>query len=280
MQLGDLEASTRLWKEAYSCLEGTEDWTSLGNIRFAEARCLCREDKEEEALKAFEQAYESHSRYVPHPRTLRRVLIEWANLELRMASRMKDHARATQLKENSARRIARVREFLKADPKDFRNDLRLRLAEANQALRGIKPSLVRARRLAAKAYKAAEERNDILMMARAARKKASIEYRAVTNGSVPCVDPVRTLVRAARYSTEALALSREVHNDRLQARIHTLRGKIFLEFPFRDPEEAKAECEAAGECLSHHQDSDYVVKEVETLRRKIEAAEQSMRTQQ
>lgn len=269
MQSGDLQAARETWDKARSFLTETEDWTALANMRFAEARHFCRCRMYEEALRAFQDSDEMHSRYAPNHRTRRRVLIEWANLELRMAVKISDsdRARADKLRKHAADRIAQAEKLLKDDRDDHRNRVRLYLAQANDATKGARPLLVKARQAARRAYELAKQHANTLMMARARLKQAKIESSAVKDDS----SPIRIFVRAAQFSTEALELSRKIQSDRLTARIHTFRGNLFFDFPFADRKQASSECEAAKERMRRHQDVDYVVEEIKALEEQLES---------
>lgn len=266
MQRGDLETSGEVWAKAHSFLNHTEDYTALSNMRFGEARHFCRSGKEKEALKAFQESDEMHSKFAPNHRTRRRVLIEWANLELRIAVKIShvDLDCANTLRKSAADHIRQAKELLQEDPDDHRNWVRLYLAQANDAMKGARRSLVNARNCSRKAYELAKQHQNTLMMARARLKQAKIE-----SGEKEASDRIRMFVRAAQFSTEALELSRQVQSDRLAARVHTFRGNLFFDYPFRDVEQASMECEKAKECMQGHQDVDYVVEAIRALEKKL-----------
>lgn len=148
---------------------------------------------------------------------------------------------------------------------------RVLLAEANQALLGLAPSLRNARRKALEAYEFAKCHHDELLLfeARARYKQAVIEARAASEYGAE--DPVRLRLKACRYAFEALHLAAQFHSDRLAARIHTLLGNLFLEFPFCDCDYAAQQWEAAVQRMSQHEDMDYLVDRIAALGKKLDA---------
>jgi hypothetical protein len=270
MQSGDLQGATQSWTASHEYLKGSEDWTTLGNIRFGQARRLCHAARESEAIAAMQEAINYYFKCAPCHRNLRRVLLELANLQNRMAARASgEHgpARAEELRKNAAANIAQAEELLVADPSDRRNWSRKMLAQLNQLLYGPRPYLFNMRHLAEEAYDfAASKENvnkrDVLMMARARLKQAVVERRAAKYGG--CVDPNSVLLRAGEYARDAARLAGGLQNDRLKARIHTLLGNIYLQFP-RDEYRATVEWQIAVECMSKHQDDDYLVNNIRAL---------------
>ena len=196
-------------------------------------------------------------------------MLELANLEHRLASREADCARAAELRQSAGSNIERTQRLLESDPADVRNRLRLFIAETNQALCSQHPSLYIASCRATEAYDLAKNNQDVLMAARACYKLALIESRRATS---ICDCPPRARFSACRHATEALRLSKQLHNDRLTARIHTLLGNLFLEYPFRDIPRATSEWEAAEQSMVKHKDLDYVVKRIRELGVRIESA--------
>jgi hypothetical protein len=265
MQLGCAPEALAAWEAAQGYLQGTEDWTVLGNIRFSQARHLCHRDQQVEARSALREAAELYSRCQPPHRNLRRVFLESANLDLRMASAERDSSRAKGLRDSAGGLIVQAEELLKNDKLDTRNHGRLLLARVNQILSGPNPSLLKARNLGQEACDLAERCDDKIIKARALYKQARIEAEAAEFAD----DPPRLRLLACRYAIEALELAQRFHNHRLLARLHTFLGGLYLEFPFHDKTYATQECDAAALCMVPHHDSDYVVKRIDDLARRI-----------
>ena len=83
-QLGFRNEARDLRDRAYDSLKDSEDRIALGMIHFARARDYSRQDLEQDALKEFDAA----AKFLDEsPANLRRVLMDWANVELRIANR-------------------------------------------------------------------------------------------------------------------------------------------------------------------------------------------------
>jgi tetratricopeptide (TPR) repeat protein len=269
VQRGDNARAAQSWEAAYPVLKNSEDWTVLGNIRLFEARRYGRDAEYAKALLAFEEAAELYAKCVPHHRSLRRVLLETANMELRLAYREPDAARARELSDSAGKHIERAEALLKPDPGDIRNSLRLLISLTNKYMCGVHRLLYLARGHARRAYDLAKKHRDGLMQARACYKQAVIEFRAADDDMLNCEDPVHRRLLACGFASEGLELASHFNSDRLEARLHTLLGNLFLAFPFRDPDYAQSNWEAAVERMARHQDRDYVMQEIEALGRKL-----------
>src|SRR5579863_984398 len=238
MQTGDFQGATRSWAAADEYLEGSEDWTLLGNIRFAKARRLCHADCELEAVVAMQDAIDFYSKCDPSHRNLSRCLLELANLRLRMASRDRNPGYAEELRKSAANNITRAGRILTSNPSDHRNWGRKLLCEVNQMLYSPRPLVHKMRQSAQEAYNFAELHKDPLIMARAKLKQAVVERRAAIAASSACAEPVSFRLRALEYADAAAQIANDLQNDRLKARVHTFLGNLFLEFPFNDRERA------------------------------------------
>jgi tetratricopeptide (TPR) repeat protein len=272
-QLGDRQSASQSWSEAFSSLQGTEDSSLLGNIIFWRGRDRCRADFEEEGRALLLESAGLHELLQPPHRNLRHIHTDLADLELRMFSRCTDTVRAAELWKSAGGHIKQAEALLKNDDADHRNRIRLLLAQANHALLAPIPNFYIARIKAQQASKLAKKHADKLMIARALYKQAVIEKRDSENEH--CTNPIRRLVNACRYAMEALDLAGELHSDRLAARIHTLLGNVFVEFPFCDPEYAAQHWDAAVERMSQHEDFDYVVSQIMELGKKLEGFQQA-----
>ena len=267
VQLGDNAGAAQSWEAAYPVLKNSEDWTVLGNIRLFEARRCGRDAQYAQALLAFEEAAALYAKCIPHHRSLRRVLLETANMELRLAYRESDAARARELSDSAGKHIERAEALLKPDPGDIRNSLRLLISLTNKYMCGVHRLLYLARSHAKKAYDLAKKHRDGLMQARACYKQAVIESRAA---DLPgCEDSAHRRLLACGFASEGLELASHFNSDRLEARLHTLLGNLFLACPFNDPDYAESNWEAAVERMERHQDRDYVMQEIEALGRKL-----------
>jgi hypothetical protein len=273
-QLGDSNGARQSREAAFDYLKGTEDWTAQANILFAEARVLCRSNVEDKGCEVFKKAITLYARCVPSHRSLRRVLLELANVELRIAMRQSDSARARELRESAQQNIERAKQLLDGDTTDIRNHGRYFLAMTNKALHSLHPKLRDARNLASQAYQFAARQNDVLIMARALYKQALIEFRAAEFEDMPA----RAYLLSCHYATGALVLAGRLNNDRLAARIHTLLGNLYLGFPFHNRDYAVREWEAAMHSMIQHEDTDYVVQEIQALGEKLHSSMPSPRS--
>ena len=267
MQLGRQQEANQGWEESAEYLAEKADYTLRANILFAKGRRLCRIDQEVEARKFFEQAAALYIQCKPPHRNIRRVFIELANLLHRQVRRENDPKTLSELRRQAAYYVQSAAECLKEEVIDARNQVRLLHAQTNLALYGQPASIFNARTLAREAYELALQRDDRLMMARARYKQAAIEYRDANSRF--CKKPPETRLLACRYAMVALELARDLRNDRLTARIHTLLGNLLLEFPFASRARATQEWEDAVECMKEHEDFDYVAKRIEELERKL-----------
>jgi tetratricopeptide (TPR) repeat protein len=262
-QLGDNAGAAQSWEAAYLFLKNSEDWTVLGNIRLFEARRFGRDGEYDKALMTFGEAAALYSKCIPHHRSLRRVLLEMANLKLRLAYREPHAARAKELSDSAGQHIQRAEKLLHADPGDIRNTLRLYISLVNKYMCGVHRQLYTARIHANRAYDLAKKHSDKLMQARACYKLAVIESRAAD--VLVCEDPAYRRVLACGFASEGLELAADFTSDRLEARLHTLLGNLFLAPPFRDEDFAQSQWEAAMDRMVRHKDRDYVMQEIEAL---------------
>lgn len=271
MQVGEPAKSEECRTAAWNYLVKTEDWTMLANMRLMDARLLCRAGREEEGLSTLHEAIELYQKSQPAHPSVVRALTETANLELRIASASvgKNAARAKALRASAAANIKRAEAIAKGGNCGPRNWARLLRSQANQSIHGANPSLPNARRFARQCYEFARRHQDGLMEARSLYKQGVIEYLAAKSFE-GCENPVQTLVRACQYATDALAQAEQMCNARLTARIRTLRGNIFLEFPFSDVGAATEEWHAAIDLMAKHENLDYVVQEIHALGKRLD----------
>lgn len=271
MQLGHVEdKSLQCCEQARHFLEkDTEDWTILANIRFGEARRRCRAGGDEEGCAALQDAIDLYCKSDPPHRNLSRALTEQANVLHRMASSCSDPVLAKSLRQRAAGNIIRAEKLLGNGDDDPRNYSRLLRSMVTQHLHALHPSLQKARQAANAALEFARKHKDKLMIARALYKLALIEYRAARYFA-GCERPVYALVCAGRYATDALVLADQMCNSRLSARIHTLRGNIFLEAPFCDVGAATEEWQAAVDLMKSNPDLDYVVEQIHFLGQRLD----------
>jgi tetratricopeptide (TPR) repeat protein len=264
-QLGRTLEAQESFARASTWLDTTEDCALRGYIAYAEARRLRHSDLEEQARSAYKKAADLYLQSVPPHRTLRRVLLDWADLEYRMSSASKADACRAELCKSAAAKVNEAINLI--DSSDFRNKIRLKLVQVNEALHGPAHSYANARSLAKEAYDIARSKDDHLMMARALYKQAKIEHYMTRNGA--CDNLVRLMVRALQHLAGALKLANDLDNARLIARIHTLRATILFEFPFCDKESATEEFEAAVKAMQHRQDSDYIARKITHLEQRL-----------
>jgi len=137
-----------------------------------------------------------------------------------------------------------------------------------ESLYGPKHSLALTRGLAKKAYQFAKDHDDLLIMSRARLHQARVEQQAAACEE----DPVRAVCFACQYAIGAASLAGQMHNERLQARCHTLLCDLYLGYPFRNVIAASREWEAAVRCMSPHADMDYLVEKIQTLRNRLDSA--------
>jgi hypothetical protein len=267
--LGKREEGEAVRNRAYSCLKGTEDLAACGMIHFARARDLSRVDREDDALKEFATAasFLADSRY-----NLRRIEMDAANVEFRQSMRERERAPtiAKELSERAKRRLDHAEALLNINTlSDKRDEVRLFLARSNEALRGFAPSIERARRCSKTAYEHAQLLNDdSLMIARSQYKRAEVEYFAIRLAP----EPWRVRQAALTFAIDALAAALRVQNARLKARIRILLSNLYLIRPFQDIDAADESCEAATECMSHRQDSDYLFDALTKLQSRVAKA--------
>jgi tetratricopeptide (TPR) repeat protein len=265
-QLGHTREAQERFAQASIWLDTTEDCALRGYIAYAEARQLRHSDLEEQARIAYKKAADLYLQSIPPHRTLRRVLLDWADLEYRMAAANRSNAgRAAELWKSAASKVNQAMRLIDSD--DFRSVVRLKLVQVNGALHGPAHSYANARSLAKEAYDIALSKDDHLMMARALYKQAKIEHYMTRNGA--CDNLVRLLVRALQHLAGALKLANHLDNARLTARIHTLRATILLEPPFCDKESATEDFNAAVELMQNRQDSDYIVRKIARLKEQL-----------
>jgi tetratricopeptide (TPR) repeat protein len=268
MQMGGLREATKSWEIGYECLKDSEDWTVLGNIMFAKARRLCHAGREPEAVSTMQESIDFYSRCDPSHRNLSRALLELANQQLRMSWKQRSIISDEELREKAADNIARAEQLLKSTPRDYRNWGRKLLSQVNQELCVKRPLAANMRRLAIEAYNFAERYDDLLIMARARLKQAEIERRVAASSG--CADPVSARLHALEYASHAAEIVSGLQDNRLNARVHTFLGNLFLdEGPFRDMDRATAEWDVAVQAMAKHEDEDYVVDEIRTLGRKL-----------
>lgn len=268
MQSGHIYLANKLWTEALRFFEANNIQNSyiVGNLRFFWARSLARTDHDEESIKAYEAAAGTYLQFDPPHRTLRRVLLDKADQEIRMAN--KYPARANELFSTAVKDIELAAALLLTDPGDIRNHTRLLLAKANFALYGRNRSLKSARLFSRLAYEFAAQHKDNLMVARARLRQASIEERGSWNED----EPLRKRCLASIYVREALGLAIPLKNARLIARCHLLLGTLYMEEPFCDFSAAEMQWKAAARQMEQHEDSDYLVQKIQALGRQVNAA--------
>lgn len=267
-QLGEQGEAKRLRDDASDCLNETEDYIALGMVHFARARDYSRSGFDGEALKEFERAAE---RLAPSSHNLRRVFMDAANIELRCSAKENVPAVAKYWSDCAKNKLNDAELLLQPnDPACARDGVRLCLARANEATRGVYRSLARARWFAKQAYECAHKINDQLMMARARYKQAEIELKYAMKEAD---DPWHVQQMARGFAIEALELARTLQNARLKARIFTLLGNISLEFPLHDHEAAHRQWEAACECMAQREDLDFLSAAITKLGRRLGAEE-------
>ena len=164
--------------------------------------------------------------------------------------------------------IKEVRNLLKEDPGDFRNQARLKLVEANRSL--LIPHLHQARSLARSAFTYAEEHSDVVMMARARLRQAGIEYFAM--GYEKETRPALAVQQALDYARRALPLAEQTNNFRTQVRIHTLIAQLHAaESPYQDLSLAAHHVNEAHAIVYRREGMGHLTDPIASLYRKLEA---------
>ena len=277
-----------LLNQAEEQLTTTDDDISLGNISSARGRIVRRTGEYAESLAHYERAIAIYQRRHPDHRNFARTLVNAAyvkrllalNLRKRLDSRKRGRNTAGPSSQNHSGHVKRRYTAL---CHEALGDLELagKIYAKHEHHGGTGSVLVnggylhldlgdieRAAAEGAKAYELAQNKHDLILMARARVLEAYAENARVEEELGEDANIATHAHQARRYAEEAVQLALQTQNRRLLAGAHIVCGMVAASDFFKEWEEARR-CEMESAKLLRSYDRDHLSEELAVLKSRI-----------
>ncbi len=246
--------------EAQAVLSQTDDYVTLGNIESTYGRILRREGRYGPAIEHFTGSIELFRKRDPEHRNLARTLANMAHVERLLAQQFRKkidadaaHRRKTgttgpptpqpyrekmeQLRQEALENLDQAARIYERHP----NHRGMGTVHLNRgSLYLDEGQLDQAGEQAERAYICGEEKQDLILMARARILQCTVENARVEEGIEERVDARSHAQAALDYARDAVEMAKHTQNRRLLARVHTWHG-LTLSNPFFNARDAARE---------------------------------------
>ena len=274
-QKGRTKDALRLLSEADAVLRETDDFITRGNIQSSYGRMYRREGRYDLALRHFSHAIDEYSKRDPEHRNLARSLANMGYVERLIALQLRKRidADAAQRRKSSPE--------LRHEYEGMRNQALTHLDRATGIYRlhsnhrgaGTvcvnrghlhldSGDLHRAHEEARQAYTLGEEKQDLILMARARLLECMVENNKLEEG---IEDPAWVAHLALESAREAVDLSKRTENRRLQARALIWQGLTICNTSSGSGDAAREICDQAGALLKNEV-QDHIWEDLQTLK--------------
>jgi tetratricopeptide (TPR) repeat protein len=280
-QMGHRDQARSILASAERALAGTDDFLSKGNIYSARGRIARREGRYERALEDFGRALEMYEEAGGKHRNAARALTNIASVKRLMAHQIASRIDADVAGQRPSGQQMRKR------LEELRKEVLAQLGVAEDLYRqhdqhhglgnvALIRSLLRldcgefdrAEADAALAFRAGEEKNDFILMARARIVDCMIENAKFEEQVEEYDDPSRHAQRAYDAAAEAVEFAGKTQSRRLKARAQIWKGLTLANGYFNDVDGARECCDSARSLLEAGE-HDYVWKDYQILRRHL-----------
>jgi tetratricopeptide (TPR) repeat protein len=230
--------------EAQAVLSQTDDYVTLGNIESTYGRILRREGRYGPAIEHFTHSIELFEKRDPEHRNLARTLANMAHVQRLLAQqfRKKIDADAAHRRKSGASGLATPQPY-REKMEQLRQealenlDQAARIYERHPNHRGMgtvhlnrgylyldEGQLDLAGEQADAAYICGEQKQDLILMARARILQCAVENARVEEGIEERLDARSHAQAALDYARDAVEMAKHTQNRRLLARVHTWQG--------------------------------------------------------
>lgn len=278
--------------EAEAALSQTDDYVTLGNIQSTYGRIFRREGRYGRAIEHFTNAIEQYRKRDPEHRNLARTLANMAHVERLLAQqfRKKIDADAAHRRKSGAAGLASpqpYREKLQQLRQDALHNLDQaeRVYERHPNHRGLGTvhlnrgylyqddgQLDLAAEQADAAYGCGEDKQDLILMARARILQCTVENARVEEGIEEHGDARSHAQAALDYARDAVEMAQRTQNRRLLARVHTWHG-LTLSNPFFGARDAAREAMNQAAAFLEPGIHDHVWEDFQVLKGRVLQAE-------
>ncbi len=274
-QKGDRRLAFDLLNEAESELLPTGHALSLGNIESARGRFVRRSGEYARALVHFEKAIALLSSITPQHVNLARALVNAAyvkrliSLDMRARLRTstahgKHHRRHLQIVVEALAMLEQARVIYAQH--HHQGGTGSVLVNAGH-LHLESGDIDRAAAEASKAFVLGEEREDVILMARARTLQSAVELERAEEELGEGPDAALHANLALQHAEDAIGLARNTQNRRLLAEAYIARGNAATQSFFEDWEVARGYVARAAELLSA-EDKDHLLQDLNLLKLK------------
>jgi len=275
-------------EEARAVLSETDDYVTLGNIESTYGRILRREGRYGQAIEHFTRSIDLFGRRDPEHRNLARTFANMAHVQRLLAQqfRKKIDADAAHRRKVGAHALPSTQPYReKMDQlrqEALHNlDQAARIYEHHPNHRGMgtvhlnrgylyldEGQLDMAAEQADSAYSCGQEKEDLILMARARILQCSVENARVEEG-IEERSGARSHAQAALdYARDAVEMAKRTQNRRLLARVHTWHG-LTLSNPFFNQREAAREAMSQAAGFLEPGVHDHVWEDFQTLKGRV-----------
>jgi tetratricopeptide (TPR) repeat protein len=289
-QKGRTKEALMILRRAEAALADTDDYLTLGNIQSSYGRIARRQGEYDQALSCFASAIAEYRKRDPQHRNLARSLVNIAIVQRYIAAQLRDTidmaARRNRRVRGGARRLsARVvdhRERLQ----QLRQQALANLDEAQQIYRNYPDhhgsasvhlnlgywhldngEYDRAGEEASRAFHEAEEKSDLIVMARARLLQCMLENAKLEEDIVEA-DPGAHARRALSAAHDSVALARHTQNRRLVATALVWQGLTESNSLLNDFELARQSYELATTALKG-EEAGHLSSDLQALRARV-----------